>query len=125
MAGSLKLLVVDDEEVVCESCRRIFCAQGFEVHKCSDPHRGLSLAQNEEFAVVLLDVRMPEMSGLELLSHLRESRPQLPAVFMTAYPNDQDAAMAHQLGAGYVTKPFTPEEIVQALQGSLIGKEEH
>ena len=60
------LLVVDDEEAICEGCRRIFSRQGFDVRKCSDASQGLNLATHGDYTAILLDIKMPEMDGLAL-----------------------------------------------------------
>jgi DNA-binding response OmpR family regulator len=120
MSDALKLLVVDDEEVICEGCRRVFSRQGFEVEKCSDACQGLSLAEQNDYSAILLDIKMPNMDGIQFLESLRKSKPQVPVVLMTGYPSIPNAASAIRLGASdYVTKPFTPEEIAQAVHRLL------
>jgi len=122
-----RLLVVDDEEAICEGCRRILSRQGFAVDKVSDPREGLSRATADDYAAILLDIKMPEMSGLDFLSKLREARQDIPVILMTGFPSVPTAVSAISLGAaGYVTKPFTPEEITQAVhrfahQGRTMG----
>jgi len=122
MGDKRTLLVVDDEEVVCRSCRRIFTPQGFQVTTSSDAREGLSLAAEHDFAAILLDIKMPTMDGIQFLEELRKTKPDVPVVFVTGYPSISSAASATRLGAAdYVTKPFTPEEITQAVQ-RLLGK---
>jgi len=116
MAEDPRLLVVDDEEAICEGCRRIFARQGFQVEKTTSARAGLSLAESIDYAAVLLDIMMPEMSGIEFLEALRKKKPQMPVILMTGYPSIPNAVSAVRLGAaGYVMKPFTPEEISQAV----------
>jgi FixJ family two-component response regulator/glycine cleavage system H lipoate-binding protein len=116
MAEDQRLLVVDDEEAICEGCRRIFARQGFQVEKTSDARAGLRLASENDYAAILLDIKMPEMTGIEFLAELREKKPNVPVILMTGYPSIPNAISAVRLGAaGYVTKPFTPEEISQAV----------
>ncbi|MHB8951399.1 MAG: response regulator [Pirellulaceae bacterium] len=111
-----RLLVVDDEEAICEGCRRILTRQGFAVEKTSDPVKGLALAANTDYAAILLDIKMPAMTGLDFLSQLRLRRQDIPVILMTGFPSVPTAVSAISLGAaGYVTKPFTPEEITQAV----------
>jgi DNA-binding response OmpR family regulator len=117
MSGDQRLLVVDDEEAICEGCRRIFTRQGFEVEKTSDAQLGLQMARENDFAAILLDIKMPNMTGIEFLEQLRDKRPNVPVILMTGYPSVPNAISAIRLGAaGYVTKPFTPEEISSAVQ---------
>lgn len=116
MTDKPTLLVVDDEQVICEACRRIFSRQGFQVVTTTDPRQGLSLALQHEYAVILLDIKMPAMDGIEFLERLRETKLDVPVLIMTGYPSVPNAAAAIRLGASdYITKPFTPEEITQAV----------
>ena len=120
MRSEPTLLVVDDEDAICEGCRRIFSRQGFEVRKCSDATEGLSLATHGDYTAILLDIKMPEMDGLHFLEALRKEKPGVPVVLMTGYPSIPNATTAIRLGASdYVTKPFTPEEISQAVHRLL------
>jgi FixJ family two-component response regulator/glycine cleavage system H lipoate-binding protein len=117
MSNDRKLLVVDDEASICQACRRVFTRQGFEVDESCDPHAGLALAEKNEYAAVLLDIKMPTMDGIEFLETLRTKKPSIPVIFMTGYPSVPTATSAVRLGAaGYIMKPFTPEEITQAIQ---------
>jgi len=120
MSNEPRLLVVDDEAVVCQACRRIFTPQGFQVEESTDAREGLSRATENDYAAILLDIKMPVMDGVQFLETLRGEKPDLPVIFVTGYPSISSAASAVRLGASdYVRKPFTPEEITQAVQRSL------
>jgi DNA-binding response OmpR family regulator/glycine cleavage system H lipoate-binding protein len=120
MLDDPRLLVVDDEEAICEGCRRIFSRQGIRVEKSSDAVEGLALAASGDFSAVLLDIKMPELDGLQFLEALRVKKPDVPVILMTGYPSVPNAISAIRLGAsGFVTKPFTPEEISQAVHKYL------
>ncbi len=120
MAAEKKLLVVDDEKVICEACRRVFSRQGFAVKECTDARQGLKQALENDYAAILLDIKMPGMDGIEFLEELRKTKPTAPVLIITGYPSIPNAAAAVRLGAGdYITKPFTPEEITQAVQRVL------
>ncbi len=120
MSQKRRLLVVDDEQVICQACRRIFTRQGFEVEESTDPRRGLTMAREGHYDIILLDIKMPVMDGIEFLEKLRETKPDLPVLIMTGYPSIPNAAAAIRLGASdYITKPFSPEEITQAVQRVL------
>ena len=120
MSDKRKLLVVDDEAVICQACRRVFSRQGFKVEESTNAREGLNLATASDYAAILLDIKMPEMNGIEFLEALRQKKPDVPVMIMTGYPSIPNAAAAVRLGASeYITKPFTPEEITQAVQRML------
>jgi DNA-binding response OmpR family regulator len=122
MLNEPTLLVVDDEDVICEGCRRIFSRQGFQVEKSSDAVEGLTMAAAKDYAVILLDIKMPKMDGIEFLEALRGKKPGVPVILITGYPSIPNAAAAVRLGASdYVTKPFTPEKITEAVRRALAG----
>ncbi|HUT11309.1 MAG TPA: response regulator [Thermoguttaceae bacterium] len=115
-----KLLVVDDETAICQVCQRILSRQGFQVEQCTDASEGLNRAAEGDYAAILLDVKMPEMDGIQFLEELRKKRPDVPVMIMTAYPSVPNAAAAVRLGASdYITKPFTPEQITQSVRRML------
>ena len=120
MADDRTLLVVDDEEVVCQACRRIFSRQGFQVEVNTDARQGLAWATEKDYSIILLDIKMPNMDGIEFLERLREKKPDVPVLIITGYPSIPNASAAMRLGAcDYVTKPFTSEEITWAVQRVL------
>jgi DNA-binding NtrC family response regulator len=120
MADDRTLLVVDDEEVVCQACRRIFSRQGFQVEVNTDARQGLSWAIEKDYSIILLDIKMPNIDGIEFLEKLREKKPDVPVLIITGYPSIPNASAAMRLGAcDYVTKPFTSEEITWAVQRVL------
>lgn len=125
MLDDKRMLVVDDEEVVCHSCRRLFSRQGFRVETCSDAVEGLHLAIVNDYAVILLDIKMPVLDGIQFLQTLRKTKPDVPVILVTGYPSLPTRVMAARLGAaGYIAKPFTPEEITQAVHERLHGTQE-
>ena len=121
MLDDPSLLVVDDEEAICESCRRIFTGKGFAVEQSTDPVKGLSLATENNYSAILLDLKMPQMSGIQFFEKIRGEKPDLPVVFITGYPT----MLSNEPAIGdceFVTKPFSPEQITEAVERSLARK---
>lgn len=123
MSSEPRILVVDDEEVICQSCRRILGARGFQVETCTDPLAGLRMAQQDSFDAIVLDVRMPVIDGIRLLEHLRETHVRIPVIVMSGRAGEAAAEAVARLGAAeYLAKPFTPDEITQAVKRSLAAR---
>lgn len=117
MVAEPTLLVVDDEEIICQGCRRVLSCQGFQVETTNEAVAGLTLASERDYDAILLDITMPQMDGVEFLERLRERKPEVPVIVITGNPTIRNAASAVRLGADdYITKPFTPEAIVQSVR---------
>lgn len=118
-----RLLVVDDEEVICQSCKRILGVRGFRVETCTDPQVGLQMARDNSYDAIVLDVRMPVINGIRFLERLRETNVHVPVVVMSGRAGEAAEAAAARLGAAeYLPKPFTPDEITQAVRRSLASR---
>lgn len=112
-----KLLLIDDEADVQYSFRRIFDASDIELHTASSGEEGLRLIPRVKPDLVLSDIRMAGLNGLETLRRIRQLDPQLPVILMTAYGTTQTAIEAMKLGAyDYVSKPFMSDEILLTLR---------
>ena len=120
MTSNVKILVIDDEKIVLNSCTRILSDEKYEVHTVETGAEGLHKLKNEEFDIVLTDLKMPEISGIEILKRIKEFYPDTIVIMMTGYSTVQTALEAMRLGAfDYVPKPFTPEELVKAVDRAL------
>jgi DNA-binding NtrC family response regulator len=95
----LKILVVDDDIQGLASTKKILEHAGFSVETAEDGQSAIDRVRKEEFDLVISDVRMPRMTGLEFLSALRHSGKTIPVVLMTAYGRVEDAVFAMKLGA--------------------------
>ena len=125
MKRNAKILVIDDEKVVCESCKKVLAEEGYEVTTSTDGSEGLDQATKGEFDAVLLDLRMPRKSGLEVLQGIREQKPETAVVMITAYPTADSAVESMRLGArDYLLKPFTPDELRAKVQEAMREAEE-
>jgi DNA-binding response OmpR family regulator len=120
--GGARVLVVDDEPIVREVLSRYLAREGFEVEAAEDGERALSAVERARPDVVILDLMLPRLDGLEVFRRMRESMPSsFPAVIMlTAKGEETDRIVGLELGADdYVTKPFSPREMVARVRAVL------
>ncbi len=111
-ADAPKVLVVDDEPVVVNSIRRTLARKSYNVVEAFSGQEAISRVAREKFDVVLLDMRLPDADGLELIRDLKERRPDLKVVVVTGYASVDTAVEAIKRGANdYMAKPFTPDEL--------------
>ncbi len=115
-----RMLVIDDDEVVLESCRKIFSGEGFDVVATTNPQVGLKLTSDSPFDVILVDWKMPGFDGMDVIGELDRCTPDSAVVMISGYPTVGRAAEAMKRGAmDYVPKPFSPDEISVAVKRSL------
>ncbi len=111
MAGE-KILIVDDEEGMRRLLSRILVKEGYETFAASNGEEALRAIGQDHYDLVMTDIKMPGMGGLELLSELRAYDPRLPIIVITAYGTVESAVQALRAGAyDYITKPFEGDEI--------------
>ena len=116
----IRILVVDDEAVLAEMVSMALRYEGWTIATAADGAEALAAAQEERPDAVVLDVMLPDMSGLEVLRRLREQIPNLPVLLLTAKDGVEDRIAGLTAGGDdYVTKPFSLEEVVLRLRGLL------
>jgi DNA-binding NtrC family response regulator len=116
----MKVLIVDDEPVVREVLRTVLSRAGYATSEAATAAEGLALFADPAVDLVLLDLMLPDRSGLSLLPELREKRPDVPVVVVTAYSSVESAIAAMKEGAfHYVPKPFRNEEVVHLVAQAL------
>ncbi len=114
-----RLLLVDDDDELCEILTEYFSAEGFDVESAHDGVRGLTRARSGEHALVILDLLLPGMRGLDVLRQLRESS-NLPVLILTARGEEVDRILGLELGADdYLAKPFNPRELAARVRAIL------
>jgi DNA-binding NtrC family response regulator len=107
-----RILVVDDEEIVRESLAGWLEKDGYTVETASDGFEAVARLQAQPWSILLVDMKMPKMDGLQVLEHARRLQPTAMVVIMTAYATVETAVTAIKLGAyDYLVKPFDPEEM--------------
>lgn len=115
-----RILVVDDEKGVVRSCVRILERHGFNVTGHIESQAIPTLLRQETFDLLLTDIRMPRLDGLQLLQIAKEIDPHLTVILITGYGTMEDAIKAIRLGVqGFIMKPFEPDDLVETVQDSL------
>src|SRR5882757_5174105 len=115
-----KILIVEDEPNMVSGLRDNFEFEGYDVITAQDGVSGLSRALDESPDLVLLDVMMPRMSGLDVCRQLKAKRPSIPVIMLTARGQEVDKVVGLELGADdYVTKPFSIRELLARVKAVL------
>ncbi len=105
-----RILVLDDDPVVTLSCKRILGAEGYSISTVEKGEDALNKLAKEDFDLLISDVRLPDMNGIEVLKEARIIKPKTDVVIITGYPTLEDAKESSRLGAAeYIEKPFTPD----------------
>lgn len=114
------ILFIDDEPIILSSCRRIFASYDYEMDTASSGEEGLEKAMARDFDIVITDLKMPGIGGIEVLDRLHKDRPGTTVVVFTGYANVETARQALKSGAfDYVPKPFTPDEIREVVKNAI------
>ena len=120
MVAAGKILVVDDEPLVARSCRRILAGAGYEVDTAATGQDGLNRAVGEDFDLVVADLKLPDLDGMELVRTLRSKQPAIAVIIITGYGSVPSVVEATKLGVSeYIPKPFTPAQITEAVKTAL------
>jgi DNA-binding response OmpR family regulator len=116
----MKILVIDDEPIIHESLRKVLSREGFQVETALSGSEGLSLLSRQSYDVVITDLMMPGMDGLELLEEMQKASLAIPTIMITGYPTIRTALLALRLGAtDYIPKPFTRRELLPPIWRAL------
>jgi two-component system response regulator AtoC len=115
-----RILVVDDEKLIRWSLRKNLIREGYEVLEAVDGQQAVEVLEADGADLMLLDIRMPQQSGLEVLSYTVEHHPEIPVVLMTAFSSVEGAVDAMKRGAyDYLMKPFNHEEVLIVVRKAL------
>lgn len=119
-----KILIVDDEQTILETVRGILEDEGFDVESAPDGEVALGTVADEPPDLVLLDIWMPGMDGLQILKKIKQNWPLLPVIIMSGHGNIETAVKATKLGAyDFIEKPLSYEQLVLTIQNALKYKE--
>ncbi len=117
---SLKILVIDDEQVICSGCRMILSELGHTIDTCNTCKEGLDAIRKLDYHLVLLDIKLPDSDGMEILKIVRVEKLEIHIIVMTGYATIRSVVSAMRLGAfDYLPKPFTDEELIASVEKAM------
>ncbi|MBL7204474.1 MAG: response regulator [Desulfobacteraceae bacterium] len=120
---SLKVLVIDDESVICDACDLVLTEKGHTVDYCKTGKTGLIAIERDTYDVILLDMKLPDIDGMEILETLRAEMPATYVIVMTGYSTVSNAVQAMKIGAtDYLAKPFTDDDLIEAVEKAPIDR---
>lgn len=118
--GGAKVLVVDDSTLTLEVIQRNLSAAGYDVYTAASVNQAIDFLEHDSVDLVITDIKMPKISGLELLKYVKENLKGTEIIIITGYPSVKGAVEAVKNGAeDYLVKPFTDEELLAAVAGML------
>jgi len=112
MGKKRKILVVDDEINVCKSLQKAIISEDYDVDTALSGEEAIKKDEKKHYDLVITDLMMPGISGMDLLISLKTSRPEVIVIVVTGYPSIKTAVLSIKIGAfDYISKPFTPDEL--------------
>jgi two-component system response regulator HydG len=114
------ILVIDDELTVCRSCQKILNEDGYAVSIALSGYEGLERFRKKDFDLAIVDLKMPDIDGMEVVEAIKREQPGTEVIIMTGYSTIASAVRGIKLGAAdYLPKPFTPDEMIIAVKKAL------
>lgn len=118
--GKKKILVIDDDILILNSIKKQLKDSDFIADFTDDPLKGLKMIENDNYDLVLSDIKMKPILGLELLERIKKNFPYLPVVIITGYIDDKIMSQAKELGcADYLVKPVRKQDLLDCLSNVL------
>lgn len=115
-----RILVIDDEENICNYLAELFHYQGWNADKAYDGYEGVKKASDEDYSVIIMDIMMPRMTGIEATREIIRRKPGSRIIVITGAPYRKQAQEALDCGARlFIKKPFSSETIIQAVNQVL------
>lgn len=115
-----KILIIEDEESILMALEDNLKLEGYEVSSAKDGELGLSMAKEQGYDLIILDIMLPKMDGFEVCKQLRQERITTPILMLTAKGQEIDKILGLELGADdYVTKPYSPRELLARVKALL------
>ncbi len=119
----IKILIIDDEEVVLKSSLRILKNEEYEIDTAPSGIEGLEMAKDKKYDIVITDLMMPKLGGMEILKTLQKEQPDVTVIIFTGYATVETAREALKNGAfDYIPKPFTPDELRDIVKNAIASR---
>ncbi len=117
---NIKILLIDDELVILNMLTRMLERKGYETVAFQDPEEALNCLKSDSINLIICDLKMPEMDGIEVIFRAKRARPKVPIILITGFASIPTAVNAIQLGAyDYVRKPFDMAKICSVVEKAL------
>ena len=121
---SPRILVIDDELNICKSCTRILAKMNFQVNYALNGYDALKMVEAKPFDVIITDLKMSSLGGMEVLRRVKDTYPDTPVIVMTGYASVSSAVEVMKMGAlDYLPKPFTPDELRAIVRQAVAERE--
>ncbi|MDD5773049.1 MAG: response regulator [bacterium] len=121
LIDKLKILVIDDDKNLCENIEKILSFEGYSVKTAFDGPGALKIIQSEKIHIVILDLIMPKMSGIDVFKKIRNIDPNIKIIILTGYPTIETAVTTLRGEASdYITKPFKNENLLKVVKAAVI-----
>ena len=118
-----RILIIDDDAAIGEALRHLLSSEGYEVQSVTDSKEGVKMIYEQEFDLAIVDIFMPEKSGLEIIQEVNKARPKVKLIAMTAFGAQDDIDMgsfAERYGAiHYFEKPFDKQDVLTKVNEAL------
>ena len=125
MVKHARILIVDDEESIRKVLETILEEEGFTVDTAGSGKEAIEKSNDRTYNLALIDIRLPDMDGTELLSAMRNTTPEMAKIIITGYPSLQNAIEAVNKGAdNYILKPFKVQNVLRTIDDQLRKQEE-
>ena len=116
-----RILVIDDDEAILQNTSRALKIEGYEVDLADTGQKAIELAERNLYNLALIDIRLPDMEGTELLTALKNTTPRMIRIILTGFPTVSNAITAVNKDAdGYLTKPVKMDELIKTIKEHLI-----
>lgn len=120
-----RILIVDDDKHILKTFKAILELRGYRIHVAESGQEALEMFGNDIYNLALLDIKLPDMEGTELLAKMHRAKPQMMKIMVTGYASLDNAALSLNSGAdAYIMKPVMPEKLISVIEDKLREQEE-